>query len=261
MVKRNIAKRLFALLGFVVMLSLNALANIIPINGMNTGEVSDKYFNLFAPAPITFAIWGLIYFLLGAYSIYQLKIVHDLSVRQNLMDDIAIVYGISSFANAAWIVAWHFEYFFLSILLIGVVLVCLLIINNEIKYGSLRSWDFILIKAPFGIYFGWISVATIANITTYLVSINFGGFGLSNSVWMLLILGASLLIGVASMLQFKNLFYGAVFLWAYAGILLKHFVVLEQQYMSIVYASAASFILMLIAWSCFAVYTQKHRKH
>lgn len=261
MVKRNIAKRLFALAGFIVMISVNALANILPINGMNTGEVSDKFFNLFAPAPITFAIWGLIYLLLGAYSVYQLKVVHDLSVRQNLMDDISIVYGISSFANAAWIVAWHYQYFLVSVVLMGIILVSLIIINNEIKYGSLRSWDFILIKAPFGVYFGWITVATIANITTYLVSINFSGFGLSNSIWMLIMLGISLLIGIITMIQFKNLFYGSVLLWSYAGILLKHVVDLNQEYSLVVVGSAISFILMLAAWSWYAVYTQKHRKH
>jgi hypothetical protein len=261
MIKRNMAKRLFALVGFVVMITLNALANILPINGVNTGEVSDAYFNLFAPATITFAIWGLIYLLLGAYSLYQLKIVHDLSVRQNLMDDISIVYGVSSFLNAAWIVAWHYELFLLSVVLIALVLVCLMIINNEIRYGSLHGWDFILIKAPFGIYFGWITVATIANITTWLVSVNFNGFGLSNSVWTLIILGVSLLIGITTMLTYKNLFYGAVLLWSYAGILLKHLVTLNQEYLLVVVGSATSFAIMLVAWSGFALYTLNHRKH
>lgn len=261
MIKRSVAKRVFALVGFIVMVTLNALANILPINGVNTGEVSDTYFNLFAPAPITFAIWGLIYLLLGAYSLYQLKIVHDLSVRQNLMDDISIVYGVSSFANAAWILAWHYEMFLLSIALIVLVLICLIIINNEIKYGSLRGWDHLLIKAPFGIYFGWITVATIANVTTYLVSINFDGFDLSLSVWTLIILGVSLLISISTMISYKNLFYGAALLWSYAGILIKHFVVLEQQYMLVVIGSAASFIIMLIAWSGLGLYTLTHRKH
>lgn len=261
MVKRNTMKRWFALVGFVVMLVMNALANILPINGMNTGQISDKYFNLFAPAPITFAIWGLIYLLLGAYSIYQLKIVHDLSVRQNLMDDIAVLYGVSSFANALWILAWHYEQFFLSIVLIVIVLICLIIINNEIKYGSLRGWDHILIKAPFGIYFGWISVATIANITTYLVSIGFNGFGLSDSVWMMLVLVVSLVIGIVTMVAYKNLFYGAVFLWAYAGILLKHVVDFNQKYTMIMVASILCFVLMLTAWSWYGLYIQKYSKH
>ena len=57
---------------YVVMIATNALANALPINGRTTGGVSDSYPNLFAPTGTTFAIWGVIYILLGAHVLYQM---------------------------------------------------------------------------------------------------------------------------------------------------------------------------------------------
>jgi hypothetical protein len=63
------------LIGIIGALVVNALANILPINGKNTGQLSDQYPNLFVPAGITFAIWGVIYILLIIFIIYQFVIL------------------------------------------------------------------------------------------------------------------------------------------------------------------------------------------
>ncbi len=59
------------LIGYLVMVAANGLANALPINDITTGKVSALYPNLFVPAGITFAIWGLIYLLLGGMVIYH----------------------------------------------------------------------------------------------------------------------------------------------------------------------------------------------
>lgn len=220
--KRNIWLRIFALVSFIFMVSMNALANILPINNITTGEVSDSIANLFAPAPITFVIWGLIYILLFGYSVAQLKVEHDLSVRQNLLDDIALPFGLSSIANGLWILAWHYYYILASLILIVIVLFCLMIIRNEIKHFAISGLDHISITLPFSIYFGWITVATIANVTSYLVTINFDGLGLAEPTWMVVILIIGLIIASITIRAFKDIAYGLVIIWAYAGIYLKH---------------------------------------
>jgi hypothetical protein len=248
MVVRHATKRVFAFLAFIVMIATNAVANILPINNITTGEVSDELFNLFAPTGLTFAIWGVIYLLLLGYSIFQLKVEQDLSVRQNLMDDIAIFFIISSLANTAWIFAWHYGYYLLSLGLIVVVLISLILVNNEIKYGSLKGIDYVLIKTPFAIYFGWLSVATIANVTAYLVSIDFTGFAISESIWTIIILVVSLIIGVITMIHYQSIAYGLVFLWAYAGIIIRHAMDLNYEYPIIIYTTITCFVVYLITW-------------
>ncbi|PLX06432.1 MAG: hypothetical protein C0596_18375 [Marinilabiliales bacterium] len=58
---------------FIAMVYVNFLANSLPINGQSTGEISNAYSNLFAPAGITFSIWGIIYLALGVSSVLLFK--------------------------------------------------------------------------------------------------------------------------------------------------------------------------------------------
>ncbi len=209
---------------FVLMILVNALANILPINGVNSGEVSDFYTNLFAPAGVTFSIWGVIYLLLFVYTLYQLGIFQDkkTAVKVKLLEKVGILFAISSLANTAWIFSWHYKLIPLSFLFILVILGCLIFINRLIMAEKLEVREKLLIALPFSIYFGWITVATIANATTLLVSIGWNGFGISAEIWTVIVLIVGLLIGVITILRNKDFAYGLVFIWAYVGILIKH---------------------------------------
>jgi len=209
---------------FVLMVVVNALANILPINGVNSGEVSDFYANLFAPAGVTFSIWGIIYLLLLGYTLYQLGIFQDKKniVKVNLLEKIGIVFAISSIANTVWIFTWHYKLISLSFLLILVILGCLNYINTLIMAEKLSGKEKFLIALPFSVYFGWITVATIANATTFLVSAGWNGFGISAEIWTVIVLIVGLLIGGLTTFRNKDLAYGLVLIWAYIGILIKH---------------------------------------
>ena len=225
--KRNKGLRIIAFLSLVFMITLNVLANILPINGLMTGAISDSFFNLFAPAGITFAIWGVIYLLLTIYAIAQLKVDHDLSVRQNLFDDLALPFTISNIANGLWILAWHYLRIDFSLILIIIVFLCLLLMMVEIKRTSLYNYDGFLVALPISVYFGWISVATIANVTTLLVSLGYSTYlnnpllGVADDVWLILLLIIGAVIMSFTSFKFKARAYGFVFLWAYFGIYLK----------------------------------------
>lgn len=209
---------------FLLMISLNALANILPINGQNTGEVSDIYSNLFAPAGYTFAIWGLIYLLLGLFTIYQLGFFrkNELLDKEKLFSKVGILFSISSIANSMWILAWHYEFMGLSTILILVMLVSIILVNNHISKWKLSFKDKLFIKVPFSVYLGWLTVASIANITVLLVSINWNGFGISDNIWTIIILLVGLMISSIFVLKNRDIFYGMVIIWAYIGIYVKH---------------------------------------
>lgn len=216
--------RVITLITFVIMVVMNGLANALPINGQNTGEVSDKYANLFAPAGYTFAIWGLIYGLLFIYTIYQLRSHKNNSNQHNeeLLDTIGIVFSISSILNTLWILAWHYEFIGLSLALISVILISLILINGEIKERHLSFKEKLFVRLPFSIYFGWLTVATIANATTALVSIGWNGFGIAESTWTVIILAVGFLIATVAIIKNKDIAYGLTVIWAYVGILTKH---------------------------------------
>jgi len=211
--------KLLVLFSYLLMIVVNALANILPINNLTTGQVSDSFPNLFAPTGLTFSIWGLIYLFLGIYSGYQL---FSKKIYSKLSNQINTLFIISSFVNSAWIFAWHYKIIWLTVLLMLTLLFILIKIADTLNSENLNLKEKILYKIPFGVYFGWITVATIANITGFLVSMDWNGFGLPDTTWMIIVLFVGLGIAVWRMHKDSNLAYGLVPVWAYYGIWLKH---------------------------------------
>ncbi|MDD4352037.1 MAG: tryptophan-rich sensory protein [Candidatus Gracilibacteria bacterium] len=220
MKNKNLLLKIFVLVAYIAMVGVNYLANALPIGGVTTGEASDSYANLFTPAGITFSIWGLIYLLLFGYTIYQF--FNKDTKRNKLFASINIYFLITSLANISWIFAWHYGIIWLSVLIMLVLLIFLIKIADIINKDKYSPLDNLLIRAPFSFYFGWITVATIANISVFLVSINWNGFGISNVIWTIVVLLVGAAIGIARTLKDQNIFYGLVLVWAYAGIWLKH---------------------------------------
>ena len=221
--KNNITIAIVVFLSYILMIITNSLANILPINGKGTGEISDSYQNLFAPAGITFSIWGVIYLLLLVYNIYQFRwYKRENDTQVQIFTKVSILFSISSIANTVWIFAWHYEVIWLSLLLMLVILFCLIKINMILKDNDFSKLEKITVKLPFTVYLGWITVATIANITTFLVSINWNRFSLSEVFWTDLMIGVGAVIGFLGVLYYKSYAYGIVLIWAYLGIAIKH---------------------------------------
>lgn len=222
--KKNIGLKIIIVVTFVAMVVVNALANILPINGINTGAVSDSYPNLFAPTGLTFSIWGVIYALLAVHVLFQLGLFRD---RNKIIDGLSLqktakLFSLSSLINTAWIFSWHYRIIPLSMVLMACLLVCLILVVSSLKSQSLTTREKLLHRLPFSVYFGWITVATIANATTLLVDLGWNGFGLPESTWTVIMLAAGTLIGTVTALRFKDIAYGLVLIWAYVGILIKH---------------------------------------
>lgn len=224
MARNNTVLKILVALGYSSLIVVNYLANAIPIGGVTTGEASDNLSNLFTPSGITFSIWGLIYLLLLGYTIYQFGIMQELAKpdKEKSNSSIRQYFIINSLANISWIFAWHYGIIWLSVLMMIVLLVSLIKIADIVNNQHLAGKDNFFIRLPFSVYYGWITVATIANVTAFLVSIQWNGFGISETVWTCLILFIGLVIGVQRMNKDRNSAYGLVIVWAYSGILLKH---------------------------------------
>jgi len=208
---------------FILMVTVNALANILPIAGITTGEVSDSFPNLFAPAGITFSIWGIIYLLLGFYTLYQLGLFQrDKPTDPELLKRVGNLFAFSSLVNSIWIFCWHYNVIFLSVILMLLILLSLIAIHLVLKNIPMTNKERFFIKLPFSIYFGWITVATIANITALLVTLGFSGWGLSEPVWTSTLIIIGTLIGMTTAILAKDIPYVATLIWAFSGILIKH---------------------------------------
>ncbi|MCB0936046.1 MAG: tryptophan-rich sensory protein [Mycobacterium sp.] len=237
---------------YVAMVAVNFLANALPLNGRGTGEVSDAYPSLFTPAGLTFSIWGVIYLLLGLHVLHQLGLFRGErgADRDALLNRVGVLFSISSLANTAWVFAWHYDIIPLSAVLIIAILVCLILITNTLRTAGLTGRERWLVGVPFSVYFGWTTVATIANITVLLVSLHWKGFGLSESMWATVIVVVGMVIGTATMLRNRDIAYGLVLIWAYLGILLRQTSATDGfggRYLNIIVAVMVALVVFIVA--------------
>ncbi len=218
---RDIVRQIVVILGTIAVIVVNALASALPLNGQTTGEISDRFDVYFVPAGYVFAIWGLIYLALIAYSAYQALPAQRENPR---LRRTGYLYALSCAANIAWIFLWHWERFPLS--LIAMVALLLLLIGIYLWFGTGRTrvaaaetW---LVRVPFSIYLGWITVATVANATSVLESIGWDGWGIDPVAWAVIMLVVAAIVASLVSITRGDVAYVAVILWAFAGIAIKH---------------------------------------
>ena len=235
------------LLSVVLALTVNVLASALPLNGQNTGEISDRFQVFFVPAGYVFAIWFLIFVGWIAFAIFQFLPAQKENPR---LRNLGYWFALSGVFNAAWLFCWHYNLFGLSVLVMLALLGTLIVSYLKLDVGvavvnSSEKWA---IDVPMSVYLGWISVATIANITSWLYSINWNGFGISPQAWAVIMLVVASLVGVLMALSRKDSGYLFVFVWAFAGIAVK------QSAEPLVANSALIFALVAAGLAVFAIF-------
>ena len=235
-----------AVFAYFAMVFVNFLAISLPINNRSTGEISNAYPNLFTPSGITFSIWGLIYLLLGGFLAYQFT--KGSFSKKDLLNKVNIYFIGTSVANILWIFSWHYDYIGLSVFIMLILLTLLIKIADIVNLKQFTTIEKYLISTPFNVYFGWITVATIANIIVFLVSIKWNGFGIADYIWTIIILLIGALIAILRIQKDKSIAYGLVLIWAYFGILLKHISVdgFNSQYPSIIITAILCIMLFIL---------------
>lgn len=198
----------------LLMLTCNVLANTLPFNGLTTAAVSDSFDVFFVPAGYVFSIWGVIYLLLISFTVYTFLNQSDDTGR---ISRIAPWYLLSSVANSAWLLSWHYQQFGLSVVLMVVLLLSLIRIYM-LSRPALDKREYWMSSLPFSVYLGWISVATIANVAAYLDYVSWNGFGIIESAWASIMITIAGLLGIIFALRLRDAAYTLVILWAIAGI-------------------------------------------
>jgi len=236
--ERSIGLRIVATVGFVGMVVVNALANILPINGLNTGEVSALYPSLFTPAGVTFSIWSVIYVLLLGFVVYGWVKRGDSFVSSLLPFFIG-----SCVLNVSWILVWHFLLPVVSVcvmVMLLIVVVRLFLKVHEVD-GLHTGWEQVVVLLPFTLYAAWICVATIANVSALLVWAGWDGGFMSTEHWTALMMGVAALLAILVTLEYKTPAFALVVVWALFGIYLRW---RDTEYMMIVYTAVAFQILL-----------------
>ena len=230
--------RISNVVAFIVTILVNAAANILPLNGITTGELSDKYGNLFTPAGYVFSIWGVIYILLAAFTYYQYK-----EEDSELHDKIGWLFVTSSFFNSIWIFLWHYEIISVSIIAMAGLLASLILIYTRLGIGldEVSKKKLYMVHTTFSVYLGWITVAPIANVAALLVDLGWEGYDTTAVyITMAMILVALLLTLVNTYIR-GDVAYALVLVWALGGIVQK-----QMNTMLIPYVAGFSIVAIIV---------------
>ena len=243
------------ILAFVLTVIVNSLAGSTTIlGGKLTAEISDANPTLITPAGYVFSIWGIIYILLGAFVVFQALPSQQ---GKGFQKRVGWLFVLSSIANIVWLFLWQFEYLGFSVVVIFLLLATLILIYLRLNIGkskvSLR--EKLAVHVYFRVYLGWITIASIANVSVFLVSENWDGFGISGETWATLIIIVALIITVLVLAMRKDIAYSLVIIWALVGIAVK-----QSGNQNIVTLTEASAIIVMIALTATILISKLKRK-
>lgn len=217
---RDTLRQIINIITLVLTLTANTLANALPLNGLTTGEISDSFPVFFVPAGYVFSIWGIIYLGLIAFTIYQALPAQRENPR---LRRVGYWFALGNIANAVWIFMWHYQQFPLSLVCMLVLLVALVMIYLRLDIGraAVRGIERWVVNLPFSIYLGWITVATVANVTDVLYDVGWDGFGIAQPTWAVIMLVVATVVTALMIFNRRDVAYSAVIIWAFAGIVVK----------------------------------------
>jgi translocator protein len=194
-----------------------AVLAALRIGGPDVGEVANRYPTFVVPAGYAFSIWGLIYALSIGYAVYQALPAHR---EDPLLRRIGWWTAAAFLASTVWTFVFRQGWFAASVLIIVALLVSLIVIVRRIGRASppRTRADTWLVHVTFGVYLGWVTVATIANIAQALVAREWDAWGLAPSTWAVVMLLAAAIIATAVIVQQRNAAFGAAIVWALVAV-------------------------------------------
>ena len=201
----------------ICVLWINALAGSGSLSGKSIGQIANDYPSFFLPANYTFGIWSLIYIGLIGFSLYQLS---PYGSRNPRLPGLRILWLLSCLLNSLWIIAFSFEWFGASLVIIAGLFVTLLLFNERSASNpeTLRTLDHTFMVYPFTLYLAWISVAVIVNSFQFFTYLELKGLGISGEVWSVVMMAVAAAFGVFMLLYRRAWLFPLVVAWALIGI-------------------------------------------
>ncbi|MBK8054750.1 MAG: tryptophan-rich sensory protein [Saprospiraceae bacterium] len=239
---------IFNILGVVLAITFNFLAVSLPINNKTTGELSDAFPNYFVPAGFTFSIWGIIYVLMIGFALFQLwKFQKKSAETTEIVNAISHWFFASCVANATWIIFWHYEKVALSLATMFFLLYSLIRLYQAVS--SFRPMNFsnaVGIHLFISVYLGWISVATIANVTTMIISTGWQSNASVQGTWTIVMIIIAAILGIIMIFRKQDIPYALVIVWALWGIYSKR-ISFPEDVVSLQVATVAKYSMVMLS--------------
>jgi translocator protein len=231
-----------SLIGLMVVIGMNFLANWLPLNDQGTGDISNAHPVPFQPAGWVFSIWSVIYGLLAIFVIYSFFPSGRLNAR---IQAIGPLFLVTNIANVSWLFLWHWERFQGSLIALVVLFgalaaIYLMLRSARRDTGTMSVVQRLIVAVPFSIYLAWSCIATLANVQVWMREGGWDGgmFGLRGWTVIFLLIGIIAAGGIAFFAH--DAAFPIVFVWAYLGIA-------QRQWGEDMLISITAIILVVIA--------------
>jgi len=243
------------IIAFTLTLIVNSLAGSTTlIGGKTTADISNQNPTLITPAGYVFAIWGVIYVLLGVFVVFQAL---PSEKGKDLHSKTSWLFILASALNIMWLFLWQNEILSLSVPIMFLLLGSLIAIYLRLDVGksTVPLREKLVTHLPFSVYLGWITIASIANVAALLVSVSWDGFGVAAETWAILIIVVALLITLAVIVMRKDVAYALVVIWALVGIAFN-----QAAHPNVVTAAISSAVIAALTLLAVMLYSEFKRK-
>ncbi|MUH36497.1 tryptophan-rich sensory protein [Zobellia amurskyensis] len=236
---------LLNLFSVLFVIGVNYISQMYRLNNTTIGEISSRYDNLFTPAPYAFGIWSIIFLSLIGYAIFQVKRAFFSEKESNFITQTGYWFFVTNMLNAAWVLAFVFDYTGLSVLImLGILFSLIKIILNT----NMEKWDapievIAFVWWPICVYSGWIAVATIANISAYLTKLGWDGSPLSEETWTIILISIATVINLAITWKRNMREFALVAVWAFIAIFVRH----QENYKLVAYSALVAAIILFVS--------------
>lgn len=208
------------IISLIVAVFINYYINAKQTAAPSISEISGKYDNLLTPAGYAFAIWGLIYLALFVFAVYQSLDIFTRKVDNSYVTDIGWWFVLANVANATWVIAFTQDMIGLSVLIMLVLFFSLLKI---VLHTNMERWDapksiIAFLWWPISLYFGWINVAIIANISAWHTALGWTGAPLSPEAWAIMVFIIAAVIFISMIWKRSMREYASVGIWGIIAI-------------------------------------------
>ncbi len=216
----HLVRKLSVIISTLAAIFINGLAVALPLNGQDTGAISDQFKVFFVPAGYVFSIWGIIYIGMISYAIFQILPAQSSNQR---LQSAGWWFTLSNVANGVWIFLWHYNFFPATLVVMAILLVSLIMVYLRLGIGtrSVAGAERWAAWLPVSIYLAWVSVATIANATELFYYLGWEGAPLDGQVWAVIMLVVALVVGGLMAARHGDAAYLGVFVWSFVGIAVK----------------------------------------
>ncbi len=218
--------QIYAILNSLVLAAVifwNYYTSVFKINGNTMGSLSQEYENLFTPASYAFSIWGLIYLALAAQAIFFILRAFSPDKDSSFLSQIGPFLILANILNGVWVWVWLMEYTGISVIVMCLILISMIILIINLK---MELWDapkkiIAGVWWPIDLYAGWITVATVANVSAYLAKIGWTG-PFSELTWAIIMIGLTVAVNLFMIWNRNMREFSAVGIWALVAIAVRH---------------------------------------